>query len=750
MLLWPFDRPRIVRHERRLRVVRLQAYLRCLRAIETSDLDPLTPRAPGADLEIVPYQIAPAVAVASGTTRILLADEVGLGKTIQAGWIVADRLARDPWGRVLIAVPAAVRSQWAAELLRRFDLHAVEADARWMRLAVSDLPADVNPWSPPGIYLVSHDFLKRPDVALAAAAAPWDLLIVDEAHTAAAPTDRHAAVAALARRARRIVCITATPYSGDAPAFHSIVSLGVRRGGEDPPPTIFRRVREDVGDGRRRRHRFVAVRLTHAETRLQRMLERYSRLVWRDASSAGDARLAMTILRKRALSSPVAAARSLSRRLDLLSGRDPVPLQRSLFGDEPIDDEVPSAILGAPGLEDAALERRSLRALVDAAGTASGRDSKLALLIRLLRRARGESAVVFTEYRDTLLYLACAFPASLQLHGGMPAAERTEVQARFNRDGGLLLATDAAAEGLNLQGRCRLLVNYELPWSPGRLEQRIGRVDRIGQTRIVHAVSLLARDTAEDLVVANVVRRLNRVAATLGAHDPLAALRDSAGVARLVITGEEPAPGPSPSDTSNGETLSLARPEVSPETTRRLAAQIGQGARVDRLVTFVSAVRAGRVPEGYALTYTCLAATTDGEIVARTSRVVHLAVRVTRPRTAEEARRAAMTAIDAIARTGGLGELDSWLQAWLSAVRAIHQSSIDRQIQRETDLRSASDRPTLIQPGLFDRRALSAADEEERIRGDVNEEHDRRIATLQRRREVSLVCDPLAVLVAWR
>ena len=115
------------------------------------------------------------------------------------------------------------------------------------------------------------------------------------------------------------------------------------------------------------------------------MLERYTRMVWRDAPSSGDARLAMTILRKRALSSPVAAGRSLARRLDLLASRDPVPLQRSLFDEEPIDDDVPAAILGAPGLEDAALEVRSLRALVEAAALAARHDSKLAFISRLLR-----------------------------------------------------------------------------------------------------------------------------------------------------------------------------------------------------------------------------------------------------------------------------------------------------------------------------------------------------------------------------
>src|SRR5204862_7952370 len=145
------------------------------------------------------------------------------------------------------------------------------------------------------------------------------------------------------------------------------------------------------------------------------------------------------------------------------------------------------------------------------------------------------------------------------LHGGLTNAERAHVQRRFNEEGGILLATDAAAEGLNVQRRCRLIVNYELPWNPARLEQRIGRVDRIGQRRRVHAVTLVARDTAEDLVIAKLARRLVRVAATLGERDRLAGFLTDARTAGIVVGGkpEEPA-----------EATALPRLEGAPATTR--------------------------------------------------------------------------------------------------------------------------------------------------------------------------------------
>ena len=203
---------------------------------------------------------------------------------------------------------------------------------------------------------------------------------------------------------------------------------------------------------------------------------------------------------------------SLERRQRFLAGAERLPRQLALFDreEDPLDDEEPGEILAPPGMHDGDLERRWLAVLIDAAASAAQLDSKLAFLRRLVRRLRGDSAIVFTEYRDTLAHLSASFQDATLLHGGSSADERDEVRRRFNAEGGLLIATDAAAEGLNLQGRCRLVINYELPWNPARLEQRIGRVDRIGQERAVHAVTLVARDTAEHLVLARLTRRLHR------------------------------------------------------------------------------------------------------------------------------------------------------------------------------------------------------------------------------------------------
>ena len=219
-------------------------------------------------------------------------------------------------------------------------------------------------------------------------------------------------------------------------------------------------------------------------------LARYGDAV-RAEDHQGDAWLALSVLHKRALSSAWSLARSVERRLPALSGEQrhegtqmALPLGDPQ-GELIAADEAP-AWPGDLQLSDSARERRLLSAVYQRARSAAGDETKIAALGTLLRRAR-QPAVVFTEYRDTLLHVRerLARPAVV-LHGGLTREERASVLASFARDPhGLLLATDAAAEGLNLHHHCRLVVNLELPWNPMRLEQRIGRVDRIGQQRTV-------------------------------------------------------------------------------------------------------------------------------------------------------------------------------------------------------------------------------------------------------------------------
>ena len=530
-LLLPFDRLRPVVSRTRVRRVGRRQWVAGLRSLVAATCQDDSLRgAAEAGIDLLDYQLEPAIACSRGATRLLLADEVGLGKTIQAGLILADLRGRDESARALVLCPAGLCAQWLQELDVRFRITAKVVDRAEMR-RLQGSTADVGPWEQLPTTVASIDFAKRPEVLRSMEAVRWDLLIIDEAHLCAVAPERAAAVNWLAKRAWRVVLMTATPHPGEPGAFEALCRIG-RLPGEGPA-LLFRRTRAELGLASGRRCRILAVASSAPERRLHALLERYTSLVW-DAAPRGrapaNARLAMVVLRKRSASCAASLLASLVRRLRWLTcgteagqSQPPLPFDD---GDEPdASDDEPGLALATPGLADIETERRMLRRLIDLAGTAVERDSKPRVLARLLRRVR-EPVIVFTEYRDTLAHLADACRRSraiATIHGGMDRAARAEAVGAFNRgEASLLLATDAAAHGLNLQSRCRLVVSLELPWNPVRLEQRIGRIDRIGQKRTVHAVHLVARDTGEEEVLARLAVRIERARKELGsAADPL-------------------------------------------------------------------------------------------------------------------------------------------------------------------------------------------------------------------------------------
>jgi superfamily II DNA or RNA helicase len=505
-----------------------------------------------ADIRILPYQLEPVLAVVAGlTSRVLIADDVGSGKTIQAGLIVAETLARRGDARVLVLCPAGLRQQWQDELTSRFHLDPLVLDSASLRGAQP--LAEANPWALHPLVLTSIDFIKRVEVVRALESLVWDLLVIDEAHGVAGPSDRHTVAALLSQRARVVVMLTATPHSGDPDAFARLTSAGSFN--DAFPLLAFRRARADAEAAAARRTRWLRVRPTAIERQMHRALLTYAQLVWR-RPSASAARLAMIILMRRACSSASSLARSVERRLALLANDVWDETQLALPLGPDADDE-PDAFLGAHGLANPADERRMLEAILTLAREATFAESKLRALARFLRRAV-EPAIVFTEYRDTLATLDRELSgfSTCALHGGLTAAERRAVLRKFSAGSTrILLATDAASEGLNLQQRCRLVVHLELPWTPTRVEQRVGRVDRIGQTRTVHQVHLIAAGSVEESHVATVTARASRVARVLNVlsrteiddqrtaryaigGEPLPEVADSAELPRGVMTAD--------------------------------------------------------------------------------------------------------------------------------------------------------------------------------------------------------------------
>jgi len=507
--------PRVVRPGRWRRIARdvlarATSSWRSLRAAAT------------ADLAVIPFQLEPALSFVRGDAcRFLIADDVGLGKTVQAGLIIAEVLARDRGARVLVVSPAALREQWRYELTTRFRLEVEVFDGAGVARVATNLPAGINPWALPSIVVSSIDYIKRPEVMRSLEPLTWDVAVFDEAHHLGGRSDRAAAAQAVGQRARSVVLLTATPHSGDDTAFQRLCGIGDI--GNAYPLAVFRRTRADAGLAGRRKGRTCPVKPSRAEAAMHAALISYGRRAWAE-SSAGHrtgARLAMAVLGRRACSSAGSLARSLEKRLTLLQGQESDRAQLDLpFLDVSTDDDEPGGWLGMPGLRNAGEEHALLRGLLDLARAASAQETKLAWIRRFMGRTV-EPAIVFTEYRDTLSQLSTALAEvdTVQLHGGLTWSERVEALTRFTSGRArVLLATDAASEGLNLHQRCRLVINLELPWTPIRLDQRAGRVDRIGQSKTVHAIHLIAAGTFEESIVARLASRAGRIRTAL---DPM-------------------------------------------------------------------------------------------------------------------------------------------------------------------------------------------------------------------------------------
>jgi superfamily II DNA or RNA helicase len=519
--LTPFDRAAVVRPSSRpYRIHAREARARLAGLIASSFEARTPPTALDANVDILPYQLEPTLAVLDGVRRVLLADEVGLGKTIQAALAIAELKRRRPALRALVIVPRVLREQWQQELNNRFQLQAIVADRDGLERVAHEAGVARNPWTRSGIWIASADYIKQPHVLDAMPLAIWDIVVVDEAHDACGDSARHEASAELSRRARHVLLLTATPHVGDSVRFQRLVDFG-RIPGLDDPLIAFRRTRRSCGHTHTRRVRWIRVRPSAPGRLVLDALSAFERTVLaaNSARHQDASTLLLSTFRKRALSTMSALRVSLDRRLDWIAGQgaDVVEwMQPGLRLEDPEDgraDDDCSALTADSGLEPA-LEKKWLRRLRALTDPALPRDSKIRYVVRVLGQT-SHPVIVFTEFRHSLEALQhalarsrCSSRTVSVLHGGQGRSERLAALDRFSRGmTSVLLATDVASQGLNLQQRASWVVSLELPWTPARLEQRVGRVDRIGQTRPVHASVLVARHPAEDDLLLRLARR---------------------------------------------------------------------------------------------------------------------------------------------------------------------------------------------------------------------------------------------------
>ncbi len=516
------------------------------------------------------YQLAPALRLlAKPRPSLLIADDVGLGKTIEAGLAMLELMVRGRAGRILIVTPPGLLLQWQEELREKFALEfvAIENAAAITRVQ-SALPAGISPWDALPRVLTSVDFLKKETVRNRALRKRWDLVVVDEAHGLALSgtpenpytTQRTRLGVALREAARGLVLLTATPHNGYSHSFRSLLELAepTLATFHGSPDSVARRVetarirrmkaqiRRRRADGTeeevfpRRNVLGIPVRdLAPQELELLRKVASYCSRTARQAGDEDDSELiafAMQIVKKRALSSRKALDVTLEHRLDALKKEEareapPEPAelrdaQAALPLSEAAAERVARRVLRSAIPADERRRKseiRALNAIKKLLKSLPSADPKIEALVAALRQVLAEDpeerVIVFTEFRDTLGEIRERLEREpglagrcVLLHGGLSPVQRLRRQEDFERPNArVLLATDAASEGLNLQHRCRRVIHFELPWNPNRLEQRNGRVDRYGQTRPPEIRYLFYPDSPEDDVLHRLVGKIEKM-----------------------------------------------------------------------------------------------------------------------------------------------------------------------------------------------------------------------------------------------
>lgn len=516
-------------------------------ALATFDIDPL------------PHQVHLVHHIlASGQYNWLIADDVGLGKTIEVGLLLAALRQRGEARRVLLITPAGLTWQWQEELAGKFGLDS-------FRIYRDDFSIrDTRHWKMYDHVIGSIDrFKQEDDRDLLLQAEPWDLVIVDEAHRLSRrqygnkldSSQRYSLLHALRAHTESILLLTGTPHQGKEDSFQALLELlhpereqEIRMLALNPEilgDMVFRNYKADVTDmhgnfifhGKTTRQ--IEVALSPEGRAFDRRLCEYIRQGYAAEKSAGTNKaraigFVMMVYRKLAASSIAAIRDALIRRQERLRGeQDEVTRQQD---DARFQGEAEEQAAGnTPATPFFHGEEALLQRLIDEAVELCKADTKLEAFMKglvdgILAHHPREKILIFTEYRSTLAWIQAAMArrfgdsAIVTIHGSMNMDERRAVITSFeNPDGAqFLLSTEAGGEGINLQHRCHVMVNYDLPWNPMRLVQRTGRLYRYGQSQRVVVFNMHHTDTADDRVLDILYTRLERVAvdmANVQAHE---------------------------------------------------------------------------------------------------------------------------------------------------------------------------------------------------------------------------------------
>ncbi|MET9064008.1 DISARM system SNF2-like helicase DrmD [Streptosporangium sandarakinum] len=549
---------------------RLAAFLDAVRWSAVASADVKTLQAPfRSGVAVEDYQLEPvARALDAPRVNLLLADDVGLGKTIEAGLVARELLLRQRARRIMIVCPAGLTLKWRDEMAEKFGLDFTIVDTERCAIVRRTYGSGANPFEIHPLTIVSLPWLRGPkaqrllDEVLDPAGLErrFDLLVLDEAHhvAPAAPKQVYAVDSQQTKLIRRLaphfthrLFLSATPHNGYQASFTALLEIlddqRFARGVEPDPAAVreavVRRLKRHIvnADGSerflRREAAAIPVHYPDDEREIHDLLKEFARLRRARLNSTRKGRraadLVTLLLKKRLFSSPAAFAHTVGVYLaTVTSPPPPTAVNDAPYGHDgpydPYDDEIPewmeehfeqTAVLDDEPLAEAEDDALAMAAPLQGPATeaeiallkrmrgwaldyAAAPDAKARELITYLKAVcrpgdhwTNERVVVFTEYRDTQKWLFdllrqedMAGEHVKVLHGGVAADEREQIRVAFQTDPAehpvrILLATDAASEGIDLQNHCHRLVNYDIPFNPNKLEQRIGRVDRWGQKR---------------------------------------------------------------------------------------------------------------------------------------------------------------------------------------------------------------------------------------------------------------------------
>lgn len=521
-------------------------------AVNVSQIEPLPHQ-----IEAVYHYIMP-----NPRIRFLLADDPGAGKTIMAGLLLKELKYRGLVDRALVVVPGHLKDQWLREMKEKFQENFVVVDRGVMGGAWGQNVFAIN-----NQVIASMDFAKQEDVMFALKDTKWDLITVDEAHKMSAykygekidKTKRYNLGELLSPMTDYLLFLTATPHRGDPENFRLFLDLLEPGFFVDTEmlsesiqnkdnPLFLRRLKEDLKDFNGvpifppRKVETVKYYLSEDEKRLYNAVTEYVQKHFNKAleKEKRNVTFALTILQRRLASSVRAIRRSLERRCERLRELHDKGqiIQEVGYEEEYLEDleekerwkreeELLEKLTSAETLEELKLEIEHLKDLTNIAREVEKKEieTKLNELRKVMDARKLQQSetklLIFTEARDTLEYLIEKLRkwgySVTYIHGGMGLDARIRAENDFNNTPvQIMVSTEAGGEGINLQKRCWLMVNYDIPWNPNRLEQRMGRIHRYGQQHEVHIYNMVAVDTREGRILDKLFEKLSRIKEHLG------------------------------------------------------------------------------------------------------------------------------------------------------------------------------------------------------------------------------------------